>query len=54
MPVRQIIWHRLANDLRPQQLDLLSHTVSFEQLPQVFPKMLSGESRGRTVIKIAA
>lgn len=54
MPVRQKIWHRLANDLRPQQLDLLAHTVSFEQLPQVFPKMLSGESRGRTVIKIAA
>lgn len=54
MPVRQQIWHRLANDLRPQQLDLLAHTVLFEQLPQVFPKMLSGESRGRTVIKIAS
>jgi NADPH2:quinone reductase len=53
MPLRQEIWHRLANDWRPPQLDKLAHTVAFEQLPDVFPKMLKGESRGRTVIKIA-
>jgi len=53
MPLRQEVWHRLANELHPQQLGLLAHTVAFEQLPQIFPKMLSGESRGRTVVKIA-
>lgn len=53
MPLRHEIWNRLANEWRPQQLDKLAHTVAFEQLPEVFPKMLSGESRGRTVIKMA-
>jgi len=53
MPLRQGIWRRLANEWRPQQLDKLAHTVDFEQLPQVFPKMLGGESHGRTVVKIA-
>jgi len=53
MPLREKIWHRLANDLHPQHLDKLVHTVAFEQLPQIFPKMISGESHGRTVIKIA-
>lgn len=53
MHLRQEIWHRLANEWRPQQLDKLAHTVDFEQLPEVFPKMLKGESHGRTVIKIA-
>ena len=53
MPLRQEIWHRLANEWRPPQLDKLAHTVSFEQLPEMFPKMLKGESHGRTVIKIA-
>jgi acrylyl-CoA reductase (NADPH) len=53
MPLRQEIWHRLANELHPQQLGLLAHTVAFEQLPQIFPKMLKGESHGRSVVKIA-
>jgi len=53
MPLRQEIWRKLANELLPQQLDLLSHTVPFEQLPEIFPKLLQGESRGRAVIKIA-
>lgn len=53
MPLREKIWHRLANDLHPQRLDKLAHTVAFEQLPQIFAKMISGESHGRTVIKIA-
>jgi NADPH2:quinone reductase len=54
MPLRQEIWHKLANEWRPPQLDKLAHTVAFEQLPEVFPKLLNGTSRGRTVIKISA
>lgn len=53
MPLREKIWQRLATDLRPRQLDLLTHTVAFEQLPEVFPKLIKGESRGRYVIKIS-
>jgi NADPH2:quinone reductase len=53
MPLRHQIWHKLANEWRPPQLDKLAHTVAFEQLPEIFPKLLSGTSRGRTVIKIS-
>jgi len=53
IPLRHEIWNRLANEWRPQQLDKLVHTVAFEQLPDVFSKILSGASRGRTVIKMA-
>jgi acrylyl-CoA reductase (NADPH) len=53
MPLRQEIWRKLANEWRPPQLDKLAHTVAFEQLPEVFPKLLNGTSRGRTVIKIS-
>ena len=53
MPLRQKIWHKLANEWRPPHLDRISHTVAFEQLPEVFAKILSGNARGRTVIQIS-
>jgi putative YhdH/YhfP family quinone oxidoreductase len=52
MPLRKQIWQRLAGDLRPQLLAKIAHTVSFDELPEVFPKMLRGETHGRTVIEI--
>ena len=54
MPLRQIIWRRLSTELHTQKLGMLAHTITFDQLPQVFEKMLRGETRGRTVVKIAA
>lgn len=53
MPLRHEIWHKLANEWRPPQLDKLAHTVNFEQLPEAFPMLLKGKSHGRTVIKIS-
>lgn len=53
MPLRHELWNRLANEWRPQGLEKIVHTVAFEHLPEIFPKMLSGSSRGRTVIKMA-
>lgn len=52
MPLRRLIWQRLATDLRPQQLAKVAHAVPFAELPQVFPSMLQGEAHGRTVIAI--
>jgi len=52
MPLRQIIWQRLASDLRPQQLNAIIQRIPFAELPQVFAPMLKGESRGRSVIEI--
>ena len=68
MPLRKQIWQRLANEpsrlspgqvssglsagLHPQALAQIAHTVPFAQLPEVFPKMLNGLTRGRTVVEI--
>jgi NADPH2:quinone reductase len=52
MPLRKQIWQRLAGDLRPQSLAKIAHQVPFDDLPEVFPKMLRGETHGRTVIEI--
>lgn len=53
MPLRKQIWQRLAGELKPRQLSRLAHTVPFAQLPEVFPRMLHGETTGRTVVQIA-
>ena len=50
MPLRREIWRRLATDLRPQLLNQVTHTVPFAELPQVFPQILQGRLRGRTVV----
>jgi NADPH2:quinone reductase len=52
MPVRSQIWKRLATDLHSQMLAQVVHTVPFAGLPQVFPLMLQGKQRGRTVAGI--
>jgi NADPH2:quinone reductase len=61
MPLRRLIWQRLATDpstglktgLRPRQLGMIAHAVPFAELPEVFPAMLQGRSRGRTVVDIS-
>ena len=51
-PLRRKVWARLAADLRPRHLDAITHTVPFEQLPEVFEALLKGAMKGRTVVKI--
>jgi NADPH2:quinone reductase len=53
MPLRQRIWQRLATDLRPRHLhQIVTGTVSLDELLPVFEGMLAGTHRGRTVVKI--
>lgn len=52
MALRQEIWQRLAGDLRPRLLGEIAHEISFAELPQVFPSLLQGRSRGRVVVRI--
>jgi NADPH2:quinone reductase len=52
MPLRRVIWQRLADDLKPQILARVVHTIPFSELPQAFPQMLQGQRRGRTVVGI--
>ena len=52
MPLRRAIWARLADDLHPRHLAKIARTISFDQLPGVFEKMLQAQARGRTVVQI--
>jgi acrylyl-CoA reductase (NADPH) len=54
MPLRRQIWQRLATDLRPKSLAQVAHAVPFAGLPQVFPLLLQGKQRGRSVVEIKA
>ena len=52
--IRHEAWRRLGTDLKPKHLDAIhTRTVSFDELPSVFPEYLRSEVRGRTVVKIA-
>ena len=52
MPLRKVIWQRLSTDLRPLLLDQVAQPIVFTQLPEVFQKIIQGQSRGRVVVKI--
>ena len=54
MSLRSHIWQRLATDLRPEQLSKVVNEVHFADLPQVFPKLIQGQLRGRVVVDIKA
>jgi len=54
MPLRRLLWQRLAGDLHSKQLAQVAHVVPFAELPQVFPRLLQGQSRGRTVVGLKA
>jgi len=51
---RERVWERLAGDWRPRHLDtIVQQTVELADLPGVFERMLAGETRGRTLVRIA-
>jgi acrylyl-CoA reductase (NADPH) len=54
MELRRAIWQRLASDYKPAQLlTTIGHEASFEELPEALARVLKGEARGHTIIKIA-
>jgi len=46
-------WQRLARDLPLDRLERMTRTVPLSALPEIAPKILQGEVRGRTVVDIA-
>jgi NADPH2:quinone reductase len=53
MPLRRKIWARLASDLKPRHLGKIAYTITLEELPAQFEKLLKGTARGRAVVKLA-
>ena len=52
MSLRQRVWQRLASDLKPVHLADICNTVTLDELPAVFDRLLKGQARGRTVVKL--
>src|SRR5690606_12375038 len=51
--IRDDIWALLADEWKPARLDAIATAeVTLEELPQVFGRMLAGQSLGRTVVRI--
>jgi len=50
MPLRRKIWGRLAGDLKPRHLQDIAGTITLDDLPAYFERMLKGQIRGRAVV----
>ena len=51
--IRDEVWRRLADDWKPRHLErIATREVTLEQLPQVFERMLAGDSFGRTLVDV--
>jgi acrylyl-CoA reductase (NADPH) len=51
--IRDEVWRRLASDWKPQHLERIATRVAtLQELPDVFERMLAGDSFGRTIVRI--
>jgi NADPH2:quinone reductase len=52
--LRNRAWSRLATDLKPAHLDMISgRTIDFDMLPEAFSPYIDGRVTGRTVVRIS-
>lgn len=51
MPLREIIWARIAKEYRPRHVRDIAKVISFEKLPEVMGEMLSRQTVGRNIIR---
>lgn len=50
---REEVWSRLTGDWHPRHLDAITaETITLEQLPGVFERMLARQMRGRVIVRI--
>jgi len=52
MQQRAAVWGRLAGNMRPDQLERLTRTIAFDELPTVFDDLIQARAKGRTVVTI--
>lgn len=54
MDLRRTLWDRLGNEWKPRHLDAIcTREIGLEALPETFDNMLSGQSFGRTIVKVS-
>ena len=52
MEKRKVAWPRLARELDLEKLESMGHEIGFDELPRAAKAILSGQIRGRTIVKI--
>jgi len=52
MELRKKVWNKLADDWRPDALDIISHEISLDRLPEHIHLLLSGKIRGRVYVNL--
>ncbi|MEO8487321.1 MAG: YhdH/YhfP family quinone oxidoreductase [Betaproteobacteria bacterium] len=52
MPLRQMLWNKLAVEWRPDRVHDQVRTIDFDDLPTHFDAYLKGMVRGRTVVRV--
>jgi acrylyl-CoA reductase (NADPH) len=50
--LRKVAWNRLASDLDRSKLSEITHEISIDQVIEAGARILAGQVRGRTVVKI--
>ncbi len=53
MPLRRLVWSRIAGDLRPQGLQAIGRRVRIEDVAQTCERQMRGQIRGRSVLGFA-
>lgn len=52
MPLRKILWQKLANEWKPDQLMQIYNEIGLEQLPEAIDNILHGRLKGRTLVNV--
>jgi acrylyl-CoA reductase (NADPH) len=52
MPLREQVWQRLSQDLKPRHLDAIASTIRLDDLPRHFEAVLKAQHRGRAVVQM--
>jgi putative YhdH/YhfP family quinone oxidoreductase len=52
-PIRDLVWRRLATDLKPPLLKEMARTIRFAELPSVFDDFINAKVSRRVVVDIA-
>jgi acrylyl-CoA reductase (NADPH) len=53
METRKLLWQRMASDLKPDGLlESIQSEITLDELPGTLARILKGENRGRTIVKM--
>ena len=52
MPLRRVLWDKLANEWKPNYLMKIYREIRLEELPNAISEILNGKLKGRTIVNL--